>query len=249
MKRTRTQGGFPKKKKWSPPSGKARMYKQIRTAVGVESKYWDSPIGFNSPAATDWTATHAISMDMPSIAAGDDIYQRNGKKIILSKIVFRGRITTTPSTIQTVTQGAIGCRVVLISNCKTTQTLNNSTTSGVEVFGQYATTATPANVQVGIATFFNPAYFGKYKVLKDKMININPAAAVNNASASTVSQTWNEAWFKMTYKVPGGGQVLDFFDTTGVSPVNMGYNILFNSDTATGTPSLQGVVRFYFTDA
>lgn len=53
----------------------------------------------------------------------------------------------------------------------------------------------------------------------------------------------------MTYKVPGGGQVLDFFDTTGVSPVNMGYNILFNSDTATGTPSLQGVVRFYFTDA
>lgn len=249
MKRTRTQGGFPKKKKWSPPSNKARMYKQIRSAVGVESKYWDSPIGFNLPAATDWAATNAISMDMPSIAAGDDVYQRNGKKVVLSKITFRGRLTMTPTTGQTIVQGAVGCRIVLISNCKTTQTLNNTTTSGTEVFGAYSTTATPANIQVGVATFLNPAYFGKYKVLKDKMINIQPAAATNNAGATTVSQTWNEVWVKMTYKIPGGGQVLDFVDTTGVSPVNMGYNILANSDTTTGTPSLQGVIRFYFTDA
>lgn len=246
MKRTKTQGGFPKKKKFTP--AKASMYKQIRTAIGVERKYFDLAIGFNVPSAANWGLTHAIANDFPEIPAGDDNYQRNGKKVLLQKLVFRGRITMTPVTAQGTVSGAVGVRVVLIAN-KKTNAGGASNVSGVEVFGTIADGSTPANAQIAVATFQYPGYFGKYQVLKDKTYNIQPASAVNNAAAGTVSANWNETWFKMTYKFPGSGQVLDYLGTGAATPVNIGFNVLANADTTTGTPSLQGYIRAYYTDA
>lgn len=238
MKRAKYQGKYSKKTKYTPVSGKDRFYKAVRTAVGVESKYYDIQVGFAIPSNVNWATTAAIAADQPQIAAGDDSFQRNGKKIVLNKIVFRGAVTTNSTAATFLAQRA---RIVLVQ-CLT-QAATNVVINGTEIFGTTANGTAWNNAQTAVSASLLPGAFGKYRVLKDKMIVCQPAVS---SGAAIVAE---DKWFKMTVKFPANSCVLDYLTTAANSPNNYGFNLVCLADSTDYTPSLQGNLRFYYTDA
>ena len=81
-------------------SSKPVQRRQLARSLGVEVKYFDVGIGFNVTSSTDWTGSEA-GADMPQIVQGDDIINRNGRKIQLKRVMFRGTCFTSTTTAQT----------------------------------------------------------------------------------------------------------------------------------------------------
>ena len=68
--------------------------------LGVEIKYFDAPIETVVTSSNDWTGSEA-GADMPQIPQGDDIFNRNGRKIQLKRVACNLTLHTTPPTAAT----------------------------------------------------------------------------------------------------------------------------------------------------
>jgi len=247
MKRTTEQSFYkPKRQKtYSQQRADTQAARRIKRLIGVESKYYDTPVGFNVPASSDWSATEALAADEPLIAAGDDIYQRNGRKILLSRVMFRGNVTFTPVTGDTAVRGAASGRIVLVRNINPNGVA--TATQGEDVMGTAAGGAF-ANVPTAIAGFAKSTGFGRFKIVDDQQLNFSVTASVNNNAGTTVSSAWEEKAVTLSYR-PKKPIELQFPTSSAGTPTTNSFNILINMDSTQGTPSLQGIIRFYFTDA
>jgi len=233
-----------RQKTFSQQRADTQAARRIKRLIGVESKYYDVPVGFNAPASSDWSATEALAADEPQIAAGDDIYQRNGRKVLLSRVQFRGNVTFTPVVGDTAVRGAASGRIVLVRNLNPNGV--STSTQGEDVMGTAAGGAF-SNVPTAIAGFAKTTGFGRFKIVDDQQLNFSVTASVNNNAGTTVSSAWEEKAITLSYRPKKPIEVQ--FGAVSGTPNTNSFNILFNMDSVQGTPSLQGIIRFYFTDA
>lgn len=236
-KRTKFSGAPPKRRK----ATQATQVRKIARALGVENKYFDVPVGFTIPATVDWASTE-VGADMPQIPLGDDITQRQGRKILLSRVDFRGTVMSTALTGQTLVPGPNTVRVVLVRNMQP----NGVSMNGEDVMGLNGGPA--ANSSVATHLFQNIVSFGRAKIVDDVMVNLDATVAVNNASATTVSCAAVERSIRLTYR-PKKPITINYASSSTAVPNTNSFNILVNAEAVQYVPNLQGVIRFYYTDA
>jgi hypothetical protein len=236
-KRTKFSGAPPKRRK----ATQATQVRKIARALGVENKYFDVPVGFNIPATVDWASTE-VGADMPQIPLGDDITQRQGRKVLLSRVDFRGTVMSTALTAQNAVPGPNTVRVVLVRNMQP----NGVSMNGEDVMGLNGAAA--ANSSVATHMFQNIVSFGRAKIVDDVMVNLDATVAVNNASATTVSCASVERSIRLTYR-PKKPITINYASSSTAVPNTNSFNILVNAEAVQYVPNLQGVIRFYYTDA
>lgn len=230
----------PKRSRPTPPQ--ARIARQIKTIIGVEPKYFDVAFGYAIPTATNWGAGTCLgATNAPQIAAGDDIYQRNGRKILLTRVCAKGSVFIAP-TAASGSSAASPTTVRLIL-----YRITSGLAVGSDLIGM-ADGSAYGNSNVAMGGFQNPATFGTAKICDDQTVHLDVTAAVNNAAATTVSQTIKEKSVVLTYR-PKKPIELQYLSSSAVVPNLNSFQIVGLSDATTFTPTFSGVCRFYYTDA
>lgn len=239
------------KRPYGSPKQSAKRYKPytkpyqpqkraLARTLGVEQKYFDVAVGFTVASSNDWSGTE-VGADMPQLVQGDDIVNRNGRKVQLQRVMFRGTVMTSATSAGTTVTGPNTVRVVLVLNKQP----NTASMDGENVMGLNGGTA--ANSSVAIHMFQGIQGFGRFKIVDDIMINLDVNAAANNASATTVSAASVEKSFTLSYR-PKKPLIIEYAGTGTAIPNTNSFNILTNAEALGYQPSLQGVIRFYFTD-
>lgn len=224
------------------PKSKPRISRaSMISALGIERKYFDVAVGFNISATNDWTGSE-VGADMPQLPQGDDQGQREGRKILLSRVSFRGSLVATPVTAATAVTGSTPTRVVLVRNYQP----NGVSMNGEDVMGLNSGGA--ASSIVAVHAYQNPVSFGRTKIVDDVLAYIEPCVSVNNASATTVSTAFKERPIKLEYR-PKTPISMQWATNATAVPTHNSFNILANTEAIQATPSLQGIIRFYYTDA
>jgi len=191
-------------------------------AAGLgEMKYSDSYVsGSTIPESTDWSSTvldPSTANCLFSPIQGNDINNREGRKVNLYKLKIRGVISGNAINSQaTVTQDQTAIRFMVVQDTQT----NGSQMTG----GQLMAAPGAATTLLTFTTFQSLVNLGRFKVLKDKVFWPSPAIVVNNTTASTVSQVMADIPFKFTFvfKKPivvrfnatNGGTISDIIDNS-----------------------------------
>lgn len=184
-----------------------------------ERKYFDTEYAATAiPASTDWTGTEAdpagfLNLCNPIQGAG--INQRVGRKICLKALKIRGYMPFGGTTGGTAITAAPTVRLILFQDMQT----NGQQAQGEQVMTPPTVSATGP---VAIHSYQNIANFGRFRVLKDRMISVENGVAVNNAAATTVSTEYSSRHFKwnIKFKKPlfvhfnavNGGTIADIVD-------------------------------------
>jgi hypothetical protein len=212
--------------------------RQLKSAMGIEPKYFDVTVGAAFTAGLAFSNLTA-SLYNPQILLGDEVYQRNGRKITLNRVTFRGSIFTTPTTAQTSVSPSIVCRVFLWRN-DVPGVPNN-------IVAMADGTAFP-NTPAALGGFQSPNANGYGKIVDDQTVVLSPTAAVNNNGATTVSTAATEVPIMLSYS-PKKPMTLNY-QAAAVSPDPDKYFTIYGlADSLTYAPSLNGIMRFYYTDA
>lgn len=193
---------------------RARAMLNRRTAgfLGIEKKFYDTALAGAALATTttggefDPSATSMISTP----AQGDSEQNRDGKRIVIKSVMLNGVINCAAQTAQTVIAEPTQVFVALVLDMQT----NGAQLNSEDVFKN-----TSGATLLGGSVQRNLLFSTRFRVLKEWSMYFAPQAAVNNASATTVSFT-------------GGSQCFDCF-----LPLDL--NVNFNSGT---TASVANVI-------
>lgn len=211
----------------------------IKSMVGVENKYFDIEVA-NAIAASTNFGTLTTILANPEIGLGDEVYQRNGRQVLLKRVVFRGNIFTTPITGQASAAPCSSCRLVLWRNDVPSPPAGN-------YLGK-ADNTVAASIANALGLFQSPNANGYGKIVDDKQYTIVPTVSVNNAGATTVSSSAAEIPVMLSYTPKKPIKLM--YQAAAVSPSpDKWFTILGNVDATTFQPSLNGIMRFYYTDA
>jgi len=180
-------------------------------AFGPETKYFDTAIDASvTTAGSTWAdtevpcdfyvnssgapAAYTDSALIPS-AQGSGYGQVDGLKYRIKKMRIRGSLSTATTTGGTAASSGTLTRLLLIMDTQP----NFAQAQGEDVMqdvGDYSSNA---------YTFQRVSNTGgRFRILKDKWFRNNPAVAVNNAGATTVSEAYTNSIFKFQWvpKVP-----------------------------------------------
>jgi len=190
---------------YPPPRAYNPTYQRQR-AMG-EVKYFD--VGINAAvttAGTTWADTevpadnYVNSSGAPAAytdsclvptAQGSGYGQVNGNKYLLKTLRVKGSLYYAGFAGLTAVQSPIPVRLVLVMDLMP----SGSQAQGEDVFQDFG--ATPENAY----SFLRMASGGgRYQILKDKIVTLNPVVAANDAAASTVSMIYNQPHFKFAVK-------------------------------------------------
>lgn len=266
MKRTYADAGFPilvrttkpkryRNTKYIPPrrivnltprAGPPMVRYMPRTPGGqviAENHYFDSELqGKVVPVqTTSWTATSCNPTGPNTLVAptqGDDINQRNARRIFVKKIRITGTIKVAAQANQSA--GDPGCivRMILYQDKQT-----NGSQAGVDnlvISSGAALNATLMHQSTNT--------FGRFRVWKDKTWVIeNPACAALTSAGTTLVQQGLVKYFKwsikpncyMNFNITNGGTVADIVDNS--------FNIIANADNGSLGPTLDYKCRAVFT--
>lgn len=178
-----------------------------QSAIVPETKYFD--VGINATVTAggnDWSATevpcdnyinssgasaaYTDSALIPS-AIGSGYGQINGNRYKLKKLRVRGSLSVTTEQTATVADVAQQVRLLLVMDTQP----NGAQAQGEDIM---------QDIGAGAECLFSfkrvAESSGRFRILKDKFITLQPAVAVNNASATTVSTAYNSAVFKLQYQ-------------------------------------------------
>lgn len=212
---------------------------KIRAAIGVENKYFDIEVASALPAATNFTSLTTFLYN-PAIVTGDEVYQRNGRQILLKKVIFRGNLFTTPTTANTSVSPCQSCRLILWRN--------DQYAAPPGGYMGLADNSVATNSAIALGLFQSPNANGIGKAVDDQQFTIVPVAAANNAAATTVSTVAAEVPVMLSYK-PKTPMKLNYQAAAVSNAPDKWFTILGVTDAATYLTSLNGVMRFYYTDA
>lgn len=242
------------KRQRNPPKGKPpkRIKRQgsfasqavVSKAVVAERKYFTASRNglalVDLTTNDDWTGTEAdISSNncLFSPSRGDDITDRDGRKVQVLAIKIRGFVECAEQTNQTVADQSALCRIVLVQDKQT----NAAQLNGEDVLG--GTTNTRA-----INSFQNPGFFGRFKVLKD--IQVLLESPTMSFDGTNIEQSGIRRHFKITHKFAkpmvvhfnsgNAGTVADIVDNS--------FHIIAGFDAGNLAPSLSYTVRTTFVD-
>lgn len=177
----------------------------------TERKYFDNNLA--STAFTSGAATFAgCEMDpatqncLFSPVQGDDYNNRQGRKVHVLAIKIRGMITYPISDNQVGALVTPHLRILLVQDKQTNAAQLNSEDV----------------VQTNIMGFQNPAFFGRFRVIKDKIVNFTDP--VRSWDGTNIQQSGDQRHFKMKvkfakpvvvhYNSTNGGTVADVIDNS-----------------------------------
>jgi len=221
---------------------KQRMY-VARTPGGqilAESHYFDTERTVTAIAANTatWTNTEydpntTAMLCLFAPVQGDDISQRNGRKIFVKKIKINGQITCNAQNAVNTLDAGSNIRIIVFMDKQT----NAAQAQGEDVIGSGAGSD-------AIHQFQNPANFGRFKVFKDKFfIMQNPVATGPNPAIEQAGLVKN---FKFTlkprvwvnYNAGVTGTISDVVDNS--------FHLLANCTNAQLAPNITYKVRTVF---
>ena len=209
--------------------------------VGVENKYFDIQVAASIPSAVGFTSL-CTALRNPEIPVGDEVFQRNGRQILLKRVTFRGNIFTTPITAQTSVAPCSSVRLILWRNDQFSISASGPFPVGMADGSAFS------NAANALGGFQAPNANGFGKIVDDMQFTLIPGASVNNAGATTVSTVAAEVPVMLSYSPKKPMKLLYQAVAASASP-DKWFNIYGNVDDASFLPSLNGVMRFYYTDA
>ena len=211
----------------------------IKSMVGVENKYFDVEVATNFVASVNYGLLTTTTGN-PQILLGDEVYQRNGRQIMLKKVIFRGNVFTTPITAQTAAAPCTSGRIFLWRNDQSGPPPGNliSMADGTAF----------TSVANALGGFQSPSANGIGKIVDDMQFQLGPTVSTNNNGATTVSSSAQEVPVKLSYKPKKPMKLI--YPQAALSPVPDKWFAIYGCvDATTFLPSLNGVMRFYYTDA
>lgn len=232
-----------------------------RTAVAKqgEMKYFDTTLSDTALSAvtSTWVAgtmkdpATTINLGSAAVATplclcaptvGAALNQRVGRKITVRKIKVHGQINVAQQAAQAAADSANKIRLVLVQDCQT----NVAQMTGAQLFND----ANAAEPTVTINAFQNPNNFGRFRVLKDKMITMSNLNLTGSPTAADVIQASARYQFKfaVNFKTPvevhfnatNGGTVADIVDHS--------FHIVAAAENVAYAPTLSYYVRVCYKD-
>lgn len=207
----------------------------------TERKYYDSQYSAAVVAtSTSFASAEADPGTLNTLCVpqtGDDYNNRTGRKIQVLSIKVNGSISMAAQADQTAADSGAAIRLLLVQDKQTNAAQLNS--EDVLSSGD-ASSAT---------NFFqNPAFFGRFRVLKDKRISVqNPTLTYDgtNIEQSGMIKLWKMTIkFKkpvvMHFNATNGGTVADIIDNS--------FHILCGASNTNLAPTLNYKVRTTFID-
>lgn len=175
---------------------------------------------------------------------------RVGISVALETFDFKCRITPDA----TVANQTVRMLIVADNECDGTQPLIT------EVLGDSFGTAVAINSGL-MMSYLQPAYFGRFQVIEDKVWHFNSAATGTGANSGLVPQT-HPLWHESHHDMKGHRVMWDTTDASAQTNARKGHIFVFflyeSFTTATGglptqstanPPSIHLAARFRFTDA
>jgi len=151
-----------------------------------------------------------LCLCVPTVGAG--LNQRVGRKITIKKIKMHGTIQIPQQAGQAAADPATKVRLVLVQDCQT----NAAQMTSASLFNG------ATNGDTTINSFQNPNFFGRFRVLKDKVITISNLNMAGSPTGADVLQAAVRVNFKfmVNFKTPievhfnatNGGTVADIVD-------------------------------------
>jgi hypothetical protein len=253
-----TYGGMRKRKASGPqlPAAKYRRgggtkvrqrigYKTVPRTRGVygagEMKYFDTQYGAIIPAANDWTGTEADPATFNCLVVpvvGAAINQRIGREIKVYRIKLRGYVHLPKQANQTATDDACAVRLTMYLDKQT-----NATQAQGEQLFHAATTGG------GVNSFQNTANFGRFWVLKDKMLrfdgpnmsydgtNMEQSGAIRHFKMNCILK----APISVRFNATNGGSIADIVDNS--------FHMLANSSNVDLVPTLYYCCRVCYKES
>lgn len=196
------------------------------------------------PATTINLGSAAVATPLclvaPTVGAG--LNQRVGRKITVRKIKVHGTINVAQQAAQAAADSANKVRIVLVQDCQT----NAAQMTSAQLFND----ASANEPTVTINAFQNPNNFGRFRVLKDKMITMSNLNLTGSPTAADVVQASARYQFKfnVNFKIPvevhfnatNGGTVADIVDHS--------FHIICGAENVAYAPTLSYYVRVCYKD-
>jgi len=207
----------------------------------MELKVFEGARSITSLAATtaDWTNTEydvnvgvaALCLFAPTM--GNDIVSRVGRKVFMRKLKIRGVFTMEGGTVDSPTE----IRYVVYMDCQT----NATQAQGEQVLGYGGPAAIVAANAVHM--FMNPANFGRFKILKDKVIVLKDTNLVAGGAGQ-----YQVVPFKcnvnlntiVNFNAGNSGTVTDIVDNS--------LHLIAMANGTNGVPKIQYMSRVTYTD-
>ncbi len=226
-KRTRRQAGLrgviraPKRITVIRAAAQPRALTFIPRSLGTpravtEHKYFDEERAATAVTVgtADWAGAEADPATVNTLFApttGNDFNNRVGRKVDVKRIMIRGQIQAAPQVNQTAADTAGRVRIILVQDMQT----NTAQLNAEDVINS-------GDATQAISMFQNPAFFGRFRVLKDKEYVIqNPSITYDGTN---IEQSGLIRKIKMTKKffkavrvsfnATNGGTVADIVDNS-----------------------------------
>jgi len=247
-------------KKKGGMKGRANYTSVARTrgaAVTGEMKYFDCDYSATAITAvtTTWPAgtmqdplttinlgsaavANPLCLVVPTVGAA--LNQRVGRKITIRKIKIHGTFAVPAQAAQAGGDASAKLRIALVQDCQT----NAAQMTGAQLYQDATQAATT------ISTFQNPNNFGRFRVLKDKIIQIGNLNLAGSPTTADVIQNGAKVNFKfaVNFKKPvevhfnatNGGTVADIVDNS--------FHIVCGTDSTALAPTLAYYSRVCYKD-
>lgn len=172
----------------------ARKQQQIVKPV-VERKYFDAtrPGVAIIASTTNWAGGE---LDPPVLLClfapvqGDDIFNRQSRKVQVLQLKISGQVGAPPQASTAAPNIAAIIRLAVVQDTQS----NGAAFSAQQVFGATNANAEPTDM------FQNPAFFGRYRVLKSTKFVMQDLAIADNTSAGGLATGGLAVLFKMNVK-------------------------------------------------
>jgi len=208
----------------------------------TERKYFDAELsgGVLVASATSWANAEFDPATLNTLFAptpGDDFNNRTGRKVQVLSIKIRGHIQVLSQTNQTAEDNATYLRMCLVQDRQTNATQLNAE----DVINSGA-------ASVAVNMFQNPAFFGRFRVIKDKtMVLSNPASSFDGTN---IEQNGLVKPFKLSIKFKKP-VVVHFNSSTGgtvADCVDNSFHLIALCSSVELAPTINYKVRTTFID-
>lgn len=223
-------GRYIPKKKQRMDRGEGNHYfdtERTSTAITANTASW---------TATEYDPNTSAMLCLFAPVTGDDIFNRQGRKIFVKKIRIMGQLFVPTQTAQTVTDNPVLCRIIVYQDKQT----NIAQSQGEDLISSGAGSD-------AIHMFQNVANLGRFRVWYDKFhVLENPNMVNVGATPATFEQNGLIRNFKITikpnvevnYNATNGGTVADVVDNS--------FHLIANIGTSGLSPTLTYKVRTVF---
>jgi len=178
-----------------------------------------------------------LTLCVPTVGAA--LNQRVGRKIRIHKVKIHGTLSIAPQAAQAAADAASKVRIVLVLDQQT----NAAQMTGASLFNDASAAASTVN------TFQNPNFFGRFRVLKDKMFQLSNMNIAQDAVGNLFQQGAKINFkFAVNFKDPievhfnatNGGTVADIVDNS--------FHIVAGADQITYAPAVSYYSRVCYKD-